>query len=717
MRSFFGLVAVPVATFLVISSPAHSQSNAALPGCEPAPVVRKILEERLGWRALDKMKFADQVALKRQVLEDLIATYPREYEPYRRLIENTRSTQPDDFPVLQERFTQLAKEHPDDPLALVLGGLVLFHKNTPESIRLLEMAKSKAPSFPWPSFELAEIYFQGKFADKNKVAENIAAFYAACPDSTNHEAPWILTKNPALQPKVAVALRKRLERETDPKRLTDDERLWGLEFRARPPQEHDALRKQVASDLKRLESLNPKGDAEWQAFVIKGYKQSGAPQETITAKEDLLLREYPTSDEAYEIIFERWRKAHKEPEDQNDAAAWLKYEAAYKEGLKGWIRDYPENSYLQRYAWFYAISQDDALAEKDGIAAVERFVKAGKEFEPPQYLWNGFANAADFLLRHGWQPQRAEELLSEAQTLLVKERQRNQQDDNRSADDIKQQTEQEIWQTQWIVRLRLKAAKQMGQHDVDNRLRASIEGSPLEDKKYQSDYWWNRASLAALENHTQDALAYYQLALQTRIDPPKAWRGKLRDDLSDEARALWKQQGGTEAAWAIWSKPPVEKSAELAEGRWEKPTKELPVFELADLSGKTWRLKELGGKTVLINLWATWCGPCNAELPRLEKFYEKNKGRSDVQVLTFNIDEDLGLVAPYLKEKGYTFPVLPAFSTVVSLLDGFAIPQNWIVDTKGTWRWSQIGYGGGTDADFEKEMGEKLESMKSIANP
>jgi len=109
------------------------------------------------------------------------------------------------------------------------------------------------------------------------------------------------------------------------------------------------------------------------------------------------------------------------------------------------------------------------------------------------------------------------------------------------------------------------------------------------------------------------------------------------------------------------------------------------------LSGKTWRLKDLAGKKVFINVWATWCGPCQGELPHLQKFYEKVKDRSDIQVLTFNLDDDLGLVAPYMKEKGYTFPVLPAVSTVVTLLDGFAIPQNWLIDPEGVWRWKQIG--------------------------
>ena len=94
----------------------------------------------------------------------------------------------------------------------------------------------------------------------------------------------------------------------------------------------------------------------------------------------------------------------------------------------------------------------------------------------------------------------------------------------------------------------------------------------------------------------------------------------------------------------------------------------------------------------------------NEELPYLQKFYEMDKDRPDIQVLTFNLDGDLGLVAPWLKEKSYAFPVLPAYSIVVSLFNGYAIPQNWIIDPKATWRWTQIGYGGGADADFSKDM-------------
>jgi len=263
-----------------------------------------------------------------------------------------------------------------------------------------------------------------------------------------------------------------------------------------------------------------------------------------------------------------------------------------------------------------------------------------------------------------------------------------------------------------IAGLILKAAMESGQPGPALKLKAELEAPVPEEKKRQSAYWLNRARLESIQKHPQDALAYYQLALLTRVAAPKAYEGKLHDDLTDEARALWKAQGGTETAWAVWSKPQGGAEQEV-EGRWEKPTKTIPAFELSDMTGKTWRLKELGGKTLLINLWATWCGPCQAELPSLEKFYERNKDRSDIQVLTFDLDEDLGVVAPFVKEKGFTFPVLPAFSTVVSLLDGFAIPQTWLVDPHGVWQWKQIGWGGGSEADFEKDMLQRVDAAKT----
>lgn len=275
MRAYLSVASLIAAAFIGNSFPAQGQSARSLPGCETAPEVRKVLDKKLDPKLLDKMKRPERVTLEREVLNDLIAEHPRELEPYQTLVNSMRSEDPDQFAGLRNRLVKMAKDDPNDPLALLLAGWVLRGKDTLESVRLLEAAQAKAPNFPWPFDELASDYFRGKIADQNKVKENIEAFFAICPASTDNSAQWLLAKDPALQPKVAVALRARLQTETDPQRLKDYEILWGLEFRARPPAEHDALRAQLTQDLKRLAMLNPKGDAGWQAFLIKGHKQAG----------------------------------------------------------------------------------------------------------------------------------------------------------------------------------------------------------------------------------------------------------------------------------------------------------------------------------------------------------------------------------------------------------------------------------------------------------
>jgi hypothetical protein len=82
----------------------------------------------------------------------------------------------------------MLQQAPADALALFLAGVALFQADTPESIRLLEGAEAKAADFPWSSLHLAEIYSGGERAGKKKAAKHLAAFFAACPGSTDHWA-------------------------------------------------------------------------------------------------------------------------------------------------------------------------------------------------------------------------------------------------------------------------------------------------------------------------------------------------------------------------------------------------------------------------------------------------------------------------------------------------------------------------------------------------
>lgn len=701
---------ISVLSILILSLGRACFAQPQLPGCEPRPEVRQSLREQLNQPALQKLKFVEQASRQHAVLESLIGKYPRELEPYRRLIDFVHYNQPDLYPALHGRYREQAAQKSDDPLALYLAGYVLTGTDTPEAIRLLEAAHAKAPDFAWAALQLANIYSGGKFADPAKSAAALGSFFSVCKASTDSRAQWILGKggDTALQARVAAALRERLAKAFDPETLKEYEIAWGLEFRSRPPQQHEALRRQVAEDLKRLEALNSKPDAAWLAFLARGYKQSGAAPGVLTALDDRILKEFPSSDAAYNVAYTRWRKAHKDPEDQGDAVAWTAWDQQYRAALRGWVHEFPDNPWLSRSAWFYAISDDHSIAEKDGIAALEHYLQAAVDYEPPDS--GAYINAAEFLVTHKWQPERALELLHKAQPMLEKELADSLRRDDRSADQQEGLDRSVLFQRQQLAGRILRAARQAGRTDEAASVRAEVESPPPASKKRESDYWTNRARLAALENRKADALAYYQLALATRIAPPTPWHGRIEDPVADEAHSIWNDLGGTESAWNLWRKPLASKPQDAAEGRWEKPTKPLPAFSLSDLKGKTWTLASLEGKSVLINLWATWCGPCNAELPHLQKLYETVKDRSELQILTFNIDEDLGLVEPFMKEKGYTFPVLPAFSFVTTLLDGFAIPQNWIVDPKGVWRWTQIGYGG--EPDWIDVMIQRMQMVK-----
>ena len=691
---------------------AVGQSSNFLPGCDPDPEVHRILEEKLDPKGLEKLKHAERVQRTYQVLGDLIGQYPRAVEPHRRLIQSGRLSDPKRFPSILERYRTQAATNPDDPLAVYLAGAALYRTDTDESICMLEQALAEAPDFPWPALQLAEIYAGGKRVDKKKAADYIAAFFALCPDSAGRQAHWILSKSRAseVQAKVARVLRERLVKEADPKRLREFEILWGLEFRTRPPQEHGPLRKQVAKDVKRLESLNPSPDAGWLAFLKKAYKQSGASPETTAALDELILREFPTSLEAFLIASERWRKENKVPDDHGEAEAWKKYQENYRAVVNKWRQRFSEVHFLE-HLYFTAVSADETISKEEGLAALEGYLKFIEKQPPEPY---NYLRAAEFLIDHEWQLDRALALLQTGHAVIPEGFKARWLQNDDLPDDERDRMEKALEGTRvGIEGTIVKAAILAGRPDAVESIRSSIEVPIPEDKKAKSTYWHHRGLLAYLEGRKADALTYYQSALHARLVRPRPRRGRVRDFLTGDAKALWKELGGTEEAWAMWSKPAVPKVEELTEGRWKKATKQLPAFEIADLSGNIWRLESLEGKSVLINLWATWCGPCQAELPKLQELYDEVKDRKDLQIITLNIDEELGLVDPFLKEKGYTFPVLSAYNFVLGLLDLVGIPQNWIIDPTGKWRWTQFGYESSAE-NWVESMIRRLESVKQV---
>ena len=144
-------------------------------------------------------------------------------------------------------------------------------------------------------------------------------------------------------------------------------------------------------------------------------------------------------------------------------------------------------------------------------------------------------------------------------------------------------------------------------------------------------------------------------------------------------------------------------------------SKPAPDFQLERLSGATVTLSDLKGKVVLLNFWATWCGPCREEMPHLAKLYEKYRDQG-LEILAITTDEksDRAKVAPFVEKYGLTFPVLYD----EGIADAYGVngmPSTVYVDAQGRTRYQTTGFYG-DDTTREQEVVIK-ELLKDISKP
>lgn len=109
-----------------------------------------------------------------------------------------------------------------------------------------------------------------------------------------------------------------------------------------------------------------------------------------------------------------------------------------------------------------------------------------------------------------------------------------------------------------------------------------------------------------------------------------------------------------------------------------------PSFQLAALSGGEKSLAEFRGKAVILNFWASWCGPCREEMPSLEALYQRYKDQGLV-VLGVSLDEEgWGPVREFLKVVPVNFPILlDSEQRVTELYETFRIPETYFIDPQG----------------------------------
>jgi cytochrome c biogenesis protein CcmG/thiol:disulfide interchange protein DsbE len=123
------------------------------------------------------------------------------------------------------------------------------------------------------------------------------------------------------------------------------------------------------------------------------------------------------------------------------------------------------------------------------------------------------------------------------------------------------------------------------------------------------------------------------------------------------------------------------------------PSGKAPGFSLKTSDGKVVDLKKLEGKVVVVNFWATWCGPCRREIPGFLEVYEQYKSKG-LEIVGISLDhKGWAVVNPYVERVKITYPVVIGDGALADAYGGIsAIPTTFIVDKKGNIADTHVGY-------------------------
>lgn len=125
-----------------------------------------------------------------------------------------------------------------------------------------------------------------------------------------------------------------------------------------------------------------------------------------------------------------------------------------------------------------------------------------------------------------------------------------------------------------------------------------------------------------------------------------------------------------------------------------------PAFNLASQAGKDVSLSQYKGQVVMLNFWASWCGPCRQEMPLLEGIYKKYN-KLGFTMLGVNVEPDSNAAVNWLKQTPVSFPILfDKDSKVSQLYDVTGMPSTVIIDRAGKVRMLHHGYKPGDENEY-----------------
>ena len=659
--------------------------------CEPTAPTRAVLEQ-LEVPDDAHLPAAQRQELKLELLRKALAAAPADIalnEAYQKVrLGGMEVNRPD----LISEYEQLLAKHPNDSGFLYLAAEAQMGRKTKEAIANLERAIELSPRFGLPHLLLAQIYFAHAYENTAEADRHLERFAELCPTSVRALPTLRWSKDKELIRREAARLRKNVEARTDSDAVAAYPTLWSFEAALERSDQQSENQARMRRDIDRLLEPQFARNSAWLATIQATSFFDGAPEGVARKAQHELAALYPNSGAALREEYEKVTAALQYPDKGTPEQI-----AAY--GRQKWhsalplLRQWPATQWLADAA-ANGVAEDRSATPQEVADIIARYQNAirqdpdGFRTSPP-----GSITIAQKLADRGGTFDVVPGLVRAGFSATERELGADAVNDVTGASIDGLAHLRDAWYimgylpfAEAYVRLGQLTSADDALSQADLRLNAirPAENASSEDKARFADlaapYWFVRGLYAEKDGRKMDALVDYRNALA--LYPPRRPRPDRRDEVMTSAERLWKELGGTAQGWNDWA---AESSLAGFYGgsggstAWSKLAESSPDLVFTDALGNRWNPRDLAKKTTFVTMWASWCGPCRAELPYFEKLYHHFQGRNDIAVLALNVDDDPKAMTTALQELKVSIPSIAARNFAYSIVPEMALPANWII--------------------------------------
>jgi tetratricopeptide (TPR) repeat protein len=659
--------------------------------CEPTASTRAV-HEQLQVPDDAHLPAAQRRELKLQLLRKALAGAPSDialHEAY----QNARLGRMEiNRPDLIAKYDQLLAKHPNDPVFLYLAAEAQMGRQTKEAIANLQRAIELSPGFGLPHLLLAQIYFSHAYENPPEVNGQLGRFAELCPASVR--ALWTVkwSKDKGLISREAARLRHNIEVRTDSEAVAAYPTLWSFEEALERSDQQSENLARLRHDVDRLFTPVFVRNAAWLATIRATDSFDGAPEGVARRAQTEVAGLYLDSDaalrEEYANVTAGLHYLKDGAPEQVAAYSRQKWHAILR-----LARKWPSTQWPAAMA-ASAVAEDHSASQQEVTEVITLFENAirqdpgGSRSSPP-----GPISVAQELIERGGPFDPIPDLTIAGFTATARQLGPDTVNDVTGATEDGLTFLRNAWYLMGYVPLaeaymrlgRLSDANDaLTQAELKVQALRPAENASSNDKtrfaELAAPYWFVRGLYAEKRERKVDALVDYRNALG--LYPPRRPRPDRRDEVMASAERVWKELGGTAQGWNDWA---AESSLAGFYGgagggqAWSKLAESSPDLVFTDALGNRWNPRDLAKKTTFVTMWASWCGPCRAELPYVEKLYQHFRDRNDVAILAFNVDDDPKAMTTALQELKVSIPSIAARDFAYSIVPEMALPANWII--------------------------------------